>query len=695
MSARLKTHFIPVWKEAPFLRLLIPLIAGIVLQWYLRLSPQLLAGLILSIFAGFVLIFFSRYRANNRFGIMLYLLLAATGCLLVLLKDGRNWRSHISKHYYPNETVVAVLQEPLVEKPKTYKAIASVSLVDSAGFGRRVKGNIIMYLAKDSVKPQLTYGSTVLFTKALNPIKRAGNPGGFDYQRYAAFKNLYYQVYLASGDYTIVPGKTYNRFQELLFKLRGFVITTFRNYVGTRRESGMAEALLVGYKEDLDKSLVEQYANTGVVHIIAISGMHLGLIYGLLFFILKPLCKRRYGYLLHAAIIISALWIFSLLTGAAPSITRSAIMFTVIVCGDAFSKRSGIYNALALSAFILLLINPFNLWDVGFQLSYAAILSIAIAARPLSNLLQPANIFLKKLWQLIAVTLAAQVFTLPLVLYHFHQFPLSFLLANLVAVPLASLMLYLLILLVAFAWFPSAAGAIGFVVQLGIKFLNHYIAWIDALPYSKIGEIYYTVPQTLALIMILVALCWWLLHRHSAALLGGLSAVLTLVILKQIHHYQVVNQQKIVVYNVPKLLAIDVIQGPHYTFIGDTALFRKDFLQNFHLLPSRIFHQVALKRNLDAIGPGSKCISTSNFRVILLNRTYLVKQLPPIVADIIVINNNCRNKPAELLPGLECKVIVLDGTMTPARILQWKNAAEGLHLRLHSVQEQGAFVMDL
>ena len=189
------------------------------------------------------------------------------------------------------------------------------------------------------------------------------------------------------------------------------------------KELGLAEALLIGYKDDLDKTLVQSYTNTGVVHIIAISGLHLGLIYWLLVQLLKPLQRRKYMKWLRPVIIILGLWLFSLLAGAQPSILRSAVMFTCIVIGETIAKKTSIYNSLALSAFGLLCWNPYWLWDVGFQLSYSAVLSIIIFMRPVYNLLYVKNKILDFFWKINAVTIAAQILTLPLSIYHFHQFP--------------------------------------------------------------------------------------------------------------------------------------------------------------------------------------------------------------------------------------------------------------------------------
>jgi competence protein ComEC len=166
---------------------------------------------------------------------------------------------------------------------------------------------------------------------------------------------------------------------------------------------------------------------------------------------------------------------FSLIAGMAPSILRSAIMFTVIAIGEAFSKRNNIYNGLAISAIIILVINPFSLWDVGFQLSYSAVLSIVLFSPYIKNWLYFKNKLLRGFWNLNSITLSAQILTLPVVLYHFHQFPILFLVTNILAVPWSGLILYAELFLIVFSWWQPLASLIGKVTEFMIGVMNKFI----------------------------------------------------------------------------------------------------------------------------------------------------------------------------------------------------------------------------
>ena len=210
----------------------------------------------------------------------------------------------------------------------------------------------------------------------------------------------------------MLSGKNTKPLQLWLISSSKKLVQLLRKYIPGEKEKGLAEALLIGYKNDLDKELVQSYSNTGVVHIIAISGLHLGIIYWLLELLFQPLLKKRKTKWLRPLLIISGLWTFSLLAGAQPSVLRSALMFSMIVIGESLGRKNTAFNSLACSALILLLINPYWLWDLGFQLSYAAVASILIFMRPVYNLLYFPNKLIDFIWKMNAVTLAAQILTI-------------------------------------------------------------------------------------------------------------------------------------------------------------------------------------------------------------------------------------------------------------------------------------------
>jgi competence protein ComEC len=520
------------WSKAPFVRLLITLITGIVLQWQLPLSFEFLLT-ILGIALSIIIIYFLisvklKYRFSYFNGVGINFMMALLGGILVWVNDVRHNNNWIGKHYSDSSNVIVTIEEPLVEKTNSFKALTTVNSVYLNNKFRKSEGKIIIYFKKDSSLNQLHYGSQIIFNKPLQEIKNSGNPGTFDYKQYSLFQGITHQVNLSPTEFEILSTENKNWFQQFIFDCRHWVVTTLKKFIHGEKEQGLAEALLIGYKDDLDKNLVQSYTNTGVVHIIAISGMHLGLIYLLLLWLTKPIKRKKLQWF-RAFLILLCLWLFTLLAGAQASVVRSAVMFTFIVFAKAIDRQTSIYNTLASSAFVLLCFNPFWLWDVGFQLSFAAVVSIVTFYRPVYNWFYFSNKSLDFLWKIIAISIAAQILTTPVSLYHFHQFPVLFLLTNIFAVPVSSAILFLEIAICAFSWFHPLAKLLGIITQFLIWCMNSYIERIETISFSLWNGFSISILQTVLMLVASTAICFWLMEKKKWMLWFSLSSLLLFI----------------------------------------------------------------------------------------------------------------------------------------------------------------------
>lgn len=688
----------PVWKEAPFLRLLIPYICGIQVQWYFKIPGAVsYSG---AVFSCILLLLFSQTNIASRFkrywlfGILLNFSFFSAGLMLTFFKDGLNNPASITRLYVDNSIVVANLEEPLSEKPKSFKALASIQVIQTTYSLSFQKGNILIYLQKDSLVRPLVYGSRLMFRKKLQPIKSTGNPGSFDYQQYCAFQKIYYQVYLKEGEYRILPPRHINVFKQMLFNTRIKIITILRNYIPGSKESGLAEALLIGYKDDLDKNLVQSYSNTGVIHIIAISGLHVGLIYWVLSCALNSLTKTKSMRFVRPVLIIAGLWMFCFLAGGTPSVLRSAVMFTFIVIGQSISRKISIYNSLAASAFLLLCYNPFWLWDAGFQLSYAAVLSIIIFMKPVYNCLFIQNKILDAVWKLNAVTLSAQVLTVPICLYYFHQFPNLFLITNLIAVPLSSIILLGELLLCSGALFPALATKIGWLLYWLIRLMNICVERIDRIPFSVLENIQISLLQLILLYIIIVSLSLWLLERKKLAFIGALGGIFLLGLIRIHSSWIMMNQHKLIIYNIPSHQALDFIEGNKYFFKGDSDLTKDDFLQGFHLKPSRTSHRITRSDSLSGLIYENFFYMFNSKKIMILEKPF-AKIIPDrrINMDIIIISMNPKLSIHDLKKIFNCKQIIFDASNSWPELTKWKTECTELNIPFYSVSDKGAFVM--
>ncbi|HJS53059.1 MAG TPA: ComEC/Rec2 family competence protein, partial [Chitinophagaceae bacterium] len=655
---------------------------------------------VLIIAAFFILSFFSRYKLSAINGIAISLLFISLGAFMAWQKDIRHDPAWFGSKYNKEAAIIVTLEEKPIEKTRSYKANASADFILQNDSCVKANGTIILYFKKDSVLPVLDYGTQLVITKPLQEIKNSGNPGGFDYKRYSLFQGITHQVYLKENDFEVLSTTNKKFLKEFIDDSREKVLNILRTNIKGEKELGLAEALLIGYKNDLDKTLVQSYTNTGVVHVIAISGLHLGLIYWLLTWIFKPPQKRKLNPIaigwLRPIFILTGLWLFSLLTGAQPSILRSAVMFTCLVAGDSFERKSSTYNSLALSALLLLCINPYWLWDVGFQLSYAAVLSIVIFMQPIYHWFYIKNRILDFLWKLNAVTIAAQILTVPISIYHFHQFPNSFLLTNFLAVPLSSLILLGEISLCVLSFIPLIATFIGKILSWLIWILNSYIERVEMLPFSVWESLQISVLQAILLLVVAAGSGIWLMEKSKTGVKYALIAFLGLVGLRTVSFMDANNRQQMIVYNVPQKQAIDFIDGRRYLFVGDSDILADDFVRNFHIKPSRILHRIETGTRFENFHQQENLASYKNQKILAINKTTYFSPLQnKIPVDLLLISENPDLYLSQLEKTFSVKQVVFDGSCPAWKVNYWKKDCDSLNIPYHDVSEKGAFVMNI
>ncbi len=518
------------WKKTPFLKIVLPTISGVIIQWYL--NPPILCWMLCVLIAAVISLLytfsslFSKFRLAYISGICAAAAFASLGGWITREKNITQ-DVHWFGNYLNNsdQKIIATLAEPISEKPKSFKVLVNVNYIAEGQTMIRCKGKMIVYVVKDNCI--LRYGNHIAFTK--RPVEIKNFTADFNYRQFCLFRGITHQAFLKTEDYKIIFSQERKALWPFIYASNVKVLSIIKKYIKGTRETGLAEALLIGFKDDLDKSLVKSYTNTGVVHIIAISGLHLGLIYLLLSYITKPLASKRLIWL-RPLLLISFLWVFTLMAGAQPSILRSALMFTCMALGELFSRKTSVYNSLSISAFIIICINPFALWDVGFQLSYAAVLSILVFMKPIYNLLYIENKLIDSIWKLNAITISAQILTVPLCIYHFHQFPNFFILSNFVAVPLSSLVLFTEILLCCLCFLPFLASFVGNTCSFLIRCMNNYIEMIESLPFSVTHGLTMKFIQMLIMYIFIATSSVWLMEKKPSALKYSLLAILAYLI---------------------------------------------------------------------------------------------------------------------------------------------------------------------
>jgi len=697
-----KFNTAPIWKLAPFVRLLLPFSVGILIQWYIGIALYLIVTLLLIVLVfviGFTFISIkNKYRLQTLEAILFFIAMIVLGLFLTHKNDESKNTNWYGKAYKPNDFILVRIDEPVIEKNKSYKANAYVEGIIKNDSLIKTQGKIIVYFAKDSAAGLLNYGDKILIHKNIQTIKNSGNPGSFNYQRYASFQQLFHTIFLKEKDWVKTNERQVSWFKQFIFSAREKILDILKKNIGDNKdELGIAEALLIGYTNDLDNDLVQAYSNTGVVHVIAISGMHLGLIYVMLVWVFGKLPFIKKSKIIQVVLILSCLWLFSLLTGASASVLRSAVMFSCIAIGKNFFKQASIFNSLAASAFILLCYNPYYLWDVGFQLSYLAVIGIIVFQKPIYNTIYIKNKYVNEVWKLVAISIAAQLLTFPICIYYFHQFPNLFILTNIIAVPLSSLILYLEIAMISLSWIPFIGTWLGKLTQWLVWLMNKIILFVNDFPFAVWDNLLASILTTLLLYVVVVTCCIWLIKKKKEYLKFSLLTLLCFVLLQSFMQWQIKNQQKLIVYNVPQHQAIDFVSGNTYKFIGDSILLVDGILQNFHLKPGRI--KLQLNQRVDSL---SNCFAKTNFyqfntkKIMLIDEPVAFNSLTTkINVDIILISKNPKLHIPQLASVFNCKTIVFDASNSLWKIDRWKEDCDKLNLQYYSVPDNGAYVLDL
>jgi competence protein ComEC len=512
-------------------------------------------------------------------------------------------------------------------------------------------------------------------------IRPMHNPGAFNYAFQQHIKGLFYQASLDEKSSVELIGAEKRKFTQWMNAIREHILDILRKSLHDKETYGLAEAMMIGFRGDLDGGILNSYINTGVVHVIAISGMHLSLIFLLIDFFVRVVFKRRRKDQIGLFITIPLLWIFSLLTGSSASVVRSALMLTFLLISKAIGKTSTGMNSLLGSAFMLLAWSPWIIYDLGFQLSYLAVGSMMLFEKSIRSSIYTQNSLLTKGWEMISVTLAAQILTTPISIYHFHQFPILFLFTNLIAIPLSSLILLTEILLCILDLLQCSHSWIDQLTHHLISWLNTYISHMEHVPFGMIKQIHIGLYFMLLVYVFIFAIKSLLSHPNIIRLITTMIIFMTMGIVYQFEKMLKFSQELFIIPKEQQGFVFMHKKGSEIEMICS-----KKFLKEKTQM-ANLQSQLANYYWIDKF----KIISTLDTAMILKinlkyqkeNALYLITGSPPGVTFLSKLNISQKNR------------VIADATNKLWKIRIWETEAEKLLLRFHSVGESGPLVLKI
>ena len=557
-------------QKIPFLRLTIAFATGILLGSFLMI-PVLLVLMLLFAITVFLLLVQRNYnfRYNTFFGI-------GTNVFLILLGIFVFQQYNKKPVFFEKGTFIATVLEKPQEKTNTLKTVLHTSaiILNDSIFPADEKVNA--YLRKNKNLIELNPGDIILFNQPPQWIKNNGNPFEFDYKKYLELKKIYRQVFLSDESWEKTTETNFS-ITTLAEKTRDKLLYIFKNQPIDKTELEILSALTLGYKRDLDPETKRIFSSAGAMHVLAVSGLHVGIIFWIISLHFGFLKKSKKGRFLFIFLVISILTFYAFLTGLSPSVMRASLMFSFYIIGDNLHRKANIYNSLAASAFLLLLINPNNIFDIGFQLSYSAVFGIVYLQPKLGKLIIFNNRILRFIWSLFTVSVAAQIATAPFTLFYFGQFPLYFWLTNIFIIPSVMILVPLGIALLIFAKIELITTVISFCLNHIIKLIYHLLSIIEKLPFAVL-HIKISPVQTLILILFLISLFTYLKNQRNSYLKLALISVLLISLTSFISKTRRLITNELIVYNTSSNTVIQLIHGFKNYIVSENKILYDDYV---------------------------------------------------------------------------------------------------------------------
>jgi competence protein ComEC len=691
------------FRPIPFVRLLIPLIVGIVFQELAQLEMYgwWSGSILLTLFVTIIILANKRIQRKYRsvFGIITNLTMMLIGMGLHYFHQENNKPNHFGNSTNEKTTMIGSVKE-IIPKGKNYQVILKISHSFEDNFQSQ-KGRLLAYIPVDTQSQDITIGDTLLFHSFIKAPPKPQNPKAFDYPKYLHTQNIHYTTYIKQDQWQKTNHKTPFSILELSRKIQNKCLNILHKHLPTARERSVASALILGYKPDLDKETKTAYSDTGAMHVLAVSGLHTGFIYLLILQLLNKIpFRHKFIAPLKTIILIICLWMFALITGAAPSVLRSATMFSFLAIGKAINREASIYNTLAASAFCLLLTDPFLIFSPGFQLSYLAVASI-VYFQPLIYQLwfcpwKRINYF----WQLISVSFAAQIGTFPLSLYYFHKLPLYFWLSGIIVVPAAGFILPAGLLLFAVDRIPVVGWLVGKVLYFAVFWMNKLIFLIRELPGNLLSESWIDFPTLVVISTSIIALIHIIEKRKARSLifLGALMVLLSSN--KIVRTSNQLNQRNFTVYHNRNISTIEFIDGSNaYTMTASEPENTKlEYMTSNHHLSRAVKTQYFIKPDSSFIqAEYIRChqgyIQFFDKHFFLLNGQSSLPQKRTKI-DYLIVSQNPKTPPGYILNKFDFSTIILDGSMPYFEKKKWLSWCKENQFNYWDTSQQGAFTLN-
>ena len=659
------------------------LIAGIALNQWVNLPLDWIIYAFFGLVIMFnVLYYIGRNQAHKTiwFGLTTVLLMITGGTLIHEFHKPLHRSSHYIHHITTDTSAQFILEINDVLKPNLYNHRYYATVISYND--KPVNGTLLLNISKDSLTPTLQVGEIIAVKANPENLPTVKNPFQFDYKSYLERHYVYLQI--NSDVSEILQTKQYVKSMSYYAaQFRTHAINQLEFYGLSGDELAVVNAMLLGQRQDLSEAIQNNFASAGAIHILAISGLHIGIILLLLNWLLKPLDYTKKGTYVKTAILVLLLWSYAIVAGLSPSVVRAVTMFTAVAIAINLKRANNIYNTLAVSAFVLLLFRPNFLFEVGFQMSYTAVIGIVSIQPVLSKFLTPSLWLTRKLWDIFTVTLAAQASVLPISIYYFHQFPSLFFVTNLVIIPFLGVILgcgFFIIIFSSLGWMN------GWVVWLYSKIifgLNQFIDWVAGFENLLIKDIPLSIVELVALFYLIAMLVRCIQKPSTSRLIWALSSV-AIFQLAHLYTQKTTETSELVVFHKTAESIIGFKSANHLQLYSgsDSIAMNQSFIKDYKI-GNRI--KTIETKKLPHV------LQFENTLILIVDSTgiYNVNFKP----DVVLLRNSPKIHLKRLLNELNPTQVIADGSNYISYAERWQATCRENKIPFHSTRQTGCYIM--
>ncbi len=667
--------------QFPLSKITIVFVFGILYSFYANPTPK---WALLAVFLCVLIFCISYFMARKDFvqkiyfGLLVYLIFFFVGIASQVFHD-----DSLQKHHYihqldgTNKTQMleVVLKERLKPSPSTDRYVAELKSLDN----QKSSGKILINYYKPKGSKSFEIGTNLQLSTTIVRNQAPKNPGQFNYANYLSHKSILAQVYVASDAIKIGVSKDRN----LIYysdQLRNRILENLKNAGFRSTELNVVAALILGQQQDISPEIVHDYQFAGAIHILSVSGLHVGFILLFLNFLLSPLSKNKFNSYLKLGIIFTSLWGFALLAGLSPSVLRSVTMFSFVAIGMHLRRKTNVFHTLLVSIFFILLFEPAFVFDVGFQLSYISLFFILWLQPILADLWIPKHKISTYIWDILTVSFAAQIGAFPLSIYYFHQFPTLFFVTNLIILPGLGFIMALGVLVLTLAAFNFSPHLLIKTLEGTIRLLNGTINWVASFERFIIQDIALNSTMLLSLYLLIILIILWFEKPNYLKMTAALGSIILFQLVYFTTLKAIENEQEFVVFNLKKQSIIGCRFGKKLDLYSAKPVMKNKMIQSY------------LIANFSEIGqenPLRNVLYFNNQRIYVLDSSAVYPNT--IKADLLIVTKSPRINIERLLQKMQPKIVVADASNYKSVIDAWKASCKKEKIPFHATAEKGFY----